>query len=453
MRKINKLFSNLFRFGPVLCILLASCNGMPMNLTTTDNTDLASPIKTESPPEKLIDQEVIINPIRQVVINQHPMWGISEVELTDVEVASRFEMILFARDQMEAYLSDYFEAGFEGSAYIYLPVRGTAGPEDLESILAQQTPCTPEQKQMPVWSNSPTMDPGDFCEIHDAIIKDSSLAEYPDLFPTEEWFLHKEDNTRISFDRAGDGATYYAMNPGNVFWQNYFARRALREVVLLDQSHPPVDGVTGIFLDNLNSSYYFLMRLNNGFPTKEYPIKEDYDGAVASLVNVVHQLLEGYGKPVIGNLNSMDHPATWDLFLPYLDGGLSETWVTHWEDGLPEPSRIEQDLVLAEKVLAQDKQFVGYAQGNSEGVYNQFVLGCYLLITDGRNAYYRYKNLEGRYREYYEIPDYFLELGAPLGAREKISESPLIYERFFACGKVTVNLTTYESEIFSSNCR
>jgi hypothetical protein len=429
-----------------LSILLTCCSGIEE--TTIPVMQNQTPTLTESPGNRFI-----INPVRQSIINEYPLWGVSKIKLLDTEVVSRFQMILFARNQMEQYIPGYLAAGFNGNAYVYLPARTSAGPVGLDAVPAQQAMCGQAQQQLSVWSSSPTMDAGDFCEIHDAIVKNSALADYPDLYPTENWFLHKLDNSRIVYGYAGDGATFYIMNPGNPDWRAYFSRRALREVVQTDPNHIPITGVTGIFIDNLNSTYYFLMTVNNGLPSREYPFKPEYDKALAGLMAVMHETLSPYGKPILGNLSDMDEPAVWDLFLPYLDGVVSETWVTHWKDGLASPSRIENQLSLAEKILAQGKVFLGVAQGSSSGDYNKFVLACYLLITDGQNAFYRYKNYYGEYQEYYEIPEYFSNLGGPLGPRKKISDGPVIYQRSFNCGLVTANLTTGEAEIVVTKCK
>lgn len=427
-----------------LSILLTRCSGLEGTV----------PAKQSQVPTKSgsSGNHFIINPIRQSVINEYPFWGISNIELSNTEVVSRFQMILFARNQMEQYLPGYLAAGFNGNAYLYLTGRGSGGPEGLDGVRAQRVLCTPEQQQLSVWSNSPTMDIGDFCEIHDAIVKGIALSDYPDLYPTENWFLHKLDNSRIAYNHAGAGATYYIMNPGNKDWRTYFSRRALREVMPTDPNHLPITGVTGIFIDNLNSTYYFLMTRSSGLPSREYPFKPEYDKALAGLVAVVHETLSPYGKPLLGNLSDMDNPKVWDLFLPYLDAVESETWITHWKDGLASPSLIESQLSLAEKILAQEKVFLGVAQGSSSSDYNKFVLACYLLITDGQNAFYRYKNYYGEYQEYYEIPEYFSNLGGPLGPRKKISNDPVIYQRSFNCGLVTVNLTTGEAEIVVTKC-
>ncbi len=395
----------------------------------------------------------IINPIRQSVINAHPTWGTSTIGLLDAEVAKRFQMTIFARDQMQDYLPGYITAGYIGDAFIYFPARDSAGPVGLDGISAQQTLCDPEQQKLRVWSNSPTMDAGDFCEIHDAIVKGTALVDYPDLISTENWFLHKWNNSRIAYGRAGDGATYYFMNPGDDDWRTYFSRRALREVEPTDLNHLPVNGVTGIFVDNLNSINYFLMKSNGGLPSREYPLKSNYDEALAGLLSVTHKSLSAYGRPLLGNLSDMDNVEIWDLFLPHLDAVESETWITRWEDGLSSPSRIEDELLLAEKVLAQGKMFLGVAQGSSTGDYNIFALACYLLITDGENAFYRYKNYYGEYQEYYEIPEYFSNIGVPLAPRQKLSEHPMIYQRLFKCGQVTANLTTGDAEITVTDCK
>src|SRR5690606_22770202 len=119
---------------------------------------------------------------------------------------------------------------------------------------------------------------------------------------------------------------------------------------------------------------------------------------------VTYQLFSEEGVEVIGNLSDMDHPEVWDKFLPYLSGAMSESWVSDWGDGIHSPRRIEEELSLAEKVLQQNKKFMAIFQGNASADDLEFAFANMLLITDHRNAYFKYKNYEGEYSEYYEIP-------------------------------------------------
>jgi hypothetical protein len=75
----------------------------------------------------------------------------------------------------------------------------------------------------------------------------------------------------------------------------------------------------------------------------------------------------------------------------------------------------------------------------------------FLLVTDGINGSYFYSNYAGSSREFYEIPEMYYQLGLPIESRRQISTSPIIYERNFQNGKVTVNLSTYTSTILLSS--
>lgn len=423
----------------VLVLVVVSCQSVssPLYVPTEESK---TPYLTTTPvsPSPAFDFEV-----SQILVYLHPSWGVGENYLTDSEVASRFQLILRDRIQMLEDLPEYREAGFSGEVYVYLSGSGIAGPEGLESPQAQLTLCTDAQKSLPVFGNSVTMDIGDFCEIHDAIISQTFLPDYPDIFPTENWFVHSSDGTRFTRGYAGKGAVYYVINPGDFGWQTYFSRRALREIKFTDPSHLPIPQATGIFIDNLNSTFYF----PSGFIPAEYSSLEEYEEKKLDMLIVTYQLLSQEGIPIIGNLSDMDYPESWDLFLPYLSGVMAESWISAWGDGILPPRRIEAELSLAERVLQQNKKFLGVFQGNVSGDYLKFAFANLLLIADHQSAYFKYKNYSGEYSEYYEIPEYFYKLGFPLGAREKISDDPLVYTREFECGNVMANLTTGEAEI------
>ena len=237
------------------------------------------------------------NPTKLTIIYKAPKYGLTGLALSSQDVVDKFQNVIYARNQMSDNLSGYLNAGFVGKAMIYLCMDEFAGPAGLASVTAQKTLCTSAQKQFKGYSNNPAMDTGDFCEIHDGIINQTALPDYPDIIPTEGWFLHKADGSR--FIRAGGADSLYRPNPNNPGWREYYARRALREMIGGQEvnyqgvitSHPAVAGVTGLFIDNVDLSWSKVLSENGGQPPKEYISNADYVNAVLGFLQNVQAKL------------------------------------------------------------------------------------------------------------------------------------------------------------------
>lgn len=425
---------------------------------TYNNIDTSTPYSKNQKiiTDNLMSNEAVVTPVinqlgslnsdsvsKQIIINQKPEWQNTGIAMTKSEIVQRFSFVLLDRQNMSEQLPGYRSLGFNGHAFVYFSGYGMAGPSGLDNLGSQILPCTLSQWQLSVFSNSVTVDPGDFCDIHDAIVFETSLNDYPDIYPDESWFLHDENGNRLFNGHGGDGIVYYVMNPSSTGLLNYYARRLLREVIYIDASHKPLAGVDGVFIDNLNSTFY----LEDELVPTEYESLEHYSQAKIEFLRILYNYLSSNNVLVMGNLSDMGDPDEWKLFMSYLDVLEAESWVLDWGKGLPTEERIESDLLIADDVLKNNKKFIGVFQGDNLGTHNEFAYACFLLITDGRNAFFRYKNYYGNYSEYYELPEYNLGIGMPLGSREKISNNPAVYNRKFECGEVEVNLTDGTSEI------
>lgn len=368
--------------------------------------------------------------IPQFIIYQNPTWGSTGTSLTTTELGSRFNTVIMSSGKLDEFKSTYLDAGLT-NYYIYFIADNTAGPAGLDLVSAQTKPCTTTQKSYAVpSSNNVTAGTGDFCAIHDAIITNSCLVKYPDLCPTEAWFLHQNDGDRYYKDG------YYRPNQGNAGWQQYFSRVASEKI----------GTNTGIFLDNLDMSFTQLTTDGGGYPPKEYPTYQQYDSAMISLIHALKSKIGS--KQLIGNLN--DLTASWDSFLVDMDGGLAESWGTNWNTTVSSTSELSTILTRAEDWLAHGKKLYLVTQGNDTGINNLWGLSLYLLISQP-GAEYRY-GLGSAYGKYFETPEYAYQLGSALGSRTKVSDSPLVYERCFIAGKVTVDLSAKKSVISQTPC-
>lgn len=370
--------------------------------------------------------------IPQTIVLQPPSWGTGSTSLTGPEINARFATVIMSRGKLQSHLSGYLSAGVS-NVYLYLISDGLAGPLGLTSVSAQGLLCTAAQKTQTVYTNSVTMDTGDFCEIHDAIIKHTALADYPDLFPTEAWFLHQADGSR--YERDGG---MYRPNQGNADWQKYFVRRALRELKSIDPAHAPLAGVDGIYLDNLSASFPQLVTAGGGQPPKEYATNNLYDAAMLSFAKAVSEGIAGY--PLIGNINSLN--AQWADFAPYLTGGLAESFATNW-GAAASTSLLVNELAWADQWLAGGNTLYLVTQGDTAGKYNLFGLSMFLLVYQN-GVEYRYAD-RSSYTDYLEVAEYFNQMGSPLGARVKISDSPIVYKRCYTNASITVDLTNKTS--------
>jgi len=399
---------------------------------------------------------VALNPTQLSIIYEPPTFGTSTTLLTGPEVVSRFQNVIYARNQMKGELPKYISAGFKGKAYVYLIADNFGGPVDLGSVAAQKTRCTSAQKSFKIYSNNSAMDTGDFCEVHDAIISKTALPDYPDIFPTENWFLHRADGSRIN--KGHTPMEDYVPNPSDPNWQKYYSRRALREMIggnEIDSSsvvtpHPAVAGVTGLFIDNIELGWSNVTRANGGLAPVEYSSIASYNAAVASFLSTVKNTLQTapYNYPVWANMISDPNTGTsWDQFKPYLNGGMNESFGLSWGKGPTSSSNMLQQLTQAESWINSGRHFLAVVQGDANKSYMGYSLGSFLLVTNGTNASYYYANYSGNYHELYEIPELYYQLGLPTESRRQISTAPIIFERKFQNGKVTVNLSAFTASI------
>jgi hypothetical protein len=254
---------------------------------------------------------------------------------------------------------------------------------------------------------------GDFCAIS---------SQHPD------WFLLDKNGKRI-----GDGDTLL-MDPGNAGYRAFWLERA-RE---LQETY----GWQTVFLDNVEASRAKMVKGNE--PLAKYPDDESYQRAVEGFLTYIRQnYFEPRGKPMYGNIVSVDDAAVWDGYMEYLDGAMIESFATDWDRGFPSTGDWEQQLDRAEQALIGGKTLILVAQGKQEDLTLQnFAFASYLLLANG-NAYFRYTHSDS-YREWWTYENYELNLGAPLSDRYEENGG---WRREFQNGYVIVNPQKRHAEI------
>ncbi len=255
---------------------------------------------------------------------------------------------------------------------------------------------------------------GDFCQIS---------GEHPD------WFLLDQKGNRI---QSASGNNY--MDPGNPGYREFWLERA-RE--MQEQF-----GWNGVFIDNLEAS--LAKFADQGVIPARYPSDASYQAAVEGFLAFLrNNYFQPAGRPMSGNIVSVNSDAVWLDYLQYLDAALVELFATSWTEGYRSPVDWERQMSLVELALGQGKTLILVAQGNqADNELQQFAFASYLLIANG-NAMFRYSNSDS-YRETWLYSNYGVDLGAPLGPRKF---EGLSWRRDFTHGYVSVNPWLHSAQI------
>jgi hypothetical protein len=260
------------------------------------------------------------------------------------------------------------------------------------------------------------------------------------IHPHESWFLHNSRGERITGDYAGDGHWQYLMNPADSGWRS-FAYGRLREI--RDKL-----GYDGLRLDNLDLDLHrarLSMRTSDGH-VQEFGDDTAWRAAMHGWLAGLRARLGAW--PVWANLTSGEAGLAWDAYLPYLDGGLEESFAVHWLDGWDDPATWAADLDRAETWLAAGKSLIMVGQGARDDLERmRFTLASYMLVAHADQAFYRYSRYDTYYHEMWLYPEFDTAraLGAPAGSRREIQ--PGLWRRTFAHGYVEVNLAAHRGQL------
>lgn len=255
---------------------------------------------------------------------------------------------------------------------------------------------------------------GDFCQIS---------KEHAD------WFLLDQKANRIQ-SATGN----YYMDPGNPGYREFWLGRA-RE--MQEQF-----GWKGVFIDNLEASRNKFT--GEGIIPAKYPDDTSYQIAVEGFLAFLrNNYFQPDGRPMSGNIVSVNNDEVWFKYLQYLDAAMIESFATSWSDSYRFPIDWESQMSLIEAALQNGKTMILVAQGNrADSDLQRFAYASYLLIANGK-AIFRYSNSDS-YREVWLYNDYTLDLGIPLGPRKF---QRLSWRRDFTRGYVIVNPWAHSAQI------
>ncbi len=364
--------------------------------------------------------------IRQAIIYKEPL--VAGSAMPDTTIASKFEALIYSRSLLVKLISRYKAAGWQGLTLLYFDIVKNSGPAGLSSLAAQKSLSTSAQKSISVHSNTITMDTGEMCRIHDAIIQKGTLDGLP---VSEGWFMHRSDGSR--YEEPGGGAAQYRMNFANADYRKYYINKLNREFNSVDPNHLPT-GAQGLFLDNANISWTLLMGMNGGKPPMEFADKAAYQLSVKTFISEVRSAFPNI--KIWANMTAFSaNPENFTDFKPYLDGAMIESAFLDWSLQPRPVDKIESGNTMVD---SWGKPLLYVVQGDKNGAYHAYTFGLYLLVVSD-NAYFFYTD-KSNYANYYEIPEYKLTLGAPLGARQKVSSG--VWRRQFEHGTVQVDINT-----------
>lgn len=372
-------------------------------------------------------------------------------------LSTKSSVIILTRGD-EAMISAIKTAGYTGKLLQYLLLEAIEGPDALNN--ASTPVCTTAQKTFAPYKNQVANDVGEFCIIHDSIINKTAFdhdlnPNTPTVIADETWFLHNSSGNRLgSKNIHWDGAIgyLYKINPANKNVQEYFAARAIREIK--GNANHTKTGVNEIFWDNLNMS----MKSTNLTGQVEYTTESVYQAAIQDMVKNIYQALSIQSIPMWANLIGAQDETVYDIFSPYLNGGMMEDFLgwnlsgtASWE--VYSPSVVEGQMRVADKWLGLGKGLIMVSQGQDSSVQSMYGYASYLMVDDRVSANFRHAN-KTDYNVLLWYPEYDYKLGKPLGIRIKqIGTVDVIYRRNYECGYAETNLTKRTGMVTVSTCQ
>jgi hypothetical protein len=340
---------------------------------------------------------------------------------TDVrDLADQAAFVILTKND-ELYRDSLREAGYAGQILEYV----LAAEVDAPPLDDSSDDCDATYKP---WQNQAANQPGDFCNL---------------IHPHEDWFLHNSEGERL-YNMIQD-RRYYHMDPGSEGWRAFLLQR-LKQRIFGDATTPPL-GYDGVFLDNVELTRRKVLReLENSDGTlQEYATDAAYRAAWIDLLAFLRNGL-GTSVPLWANMIAESHtPNEWNEYLPYLDGGMNEAFVTGYRRNRT-PQEQNSHLQQAEYVLSQGKGFYAVSQGSeSDTERQQFALASYLLIAQpDAPSFFRYTRADEDYDLWWRYDNYELALGSPKGPRYAVEDG---WRRDFTHGYVVVDQVRHRGEI------
>lgn len=252
------------------------------------------------------------------------------------------------------------------------------------------------------------------------------------------------------FIRKADGSRLFSGNPLSGMYYLDLSSQKTKDFILKQIVASKAHGYDGVFLDNVRLRWNLLEKRAGG--TFYTGARQPYTEAafLAAEVEMVRLIDQALGDRALW-ANMIDDPNTgssWDAFLPYLDGGMHESFATGWPLHGHPLTVTQQNGALrqAEKVLSQGKSFLAVGQGNrTDTTAQEFFTASWLLIADGSDrATLRYTQADPPYGQWWLYDNYNMACGRPLGARYPVASG---FARTWSECLVTVNTTTRTGSI------
>lgn len=362
----------------------------------------------ETPKNTELNRTKITMPVQQVIIYE-----------SQIDLYNFFNAAIFAQGQ----LPESAKLPLGSDIALYVDSDKVNGPMGLQNGM----PCNSNQENIDYYKNTITMDRR-FCpDINNAILQGTPVYG---LIPTEEVFLHKQNGERCWGE--GNGAAFYIINPASEFYRNYITKRSAEKLTKF--------GVKVLFLDNIQNGWAAIKERCNGNPA-EYPDMNIYDQMYVGMVEYIKENLINF--EVRGNLSSAD-PEAWDRY-SFLDGAMCENCFSNWGGALPDSSRMLSDLRVMDKWVNQYEKMV-YIVVQPPDVseqLNRFAFAASLLISSP-NAVKVYFHFGGNYGDFYSIPEYQYNIGAPVNQYQCVK---MVCARAFENGTVKVDFNKYKGVI------
>jgi hypothetical protein len=339
---------------------------------------------------------------------------------TAQDLAARAALIILTRTD-EPFRDAVRDAGYSGIILQYMLAAEVSGPID---AVRADAPCNAQHRP---WRNQAAFRVGEFCAL---------------IHPNDDWFLHNDRGERLYTNWPGHTGYFYHMNPASPGWRAFLSAR-LRQALNGDAQEPAL-GYDGVFLDNVALSLWKLRAQvsNSDGVVREFQTDDAYRAAWIGLLRDLSDALRP-AWPVWANLIADPSPSQgWNDYLPYLDGVMVEAFATGWRNNVP-PDQWERGLTQAEETLKQGKGYLAVVQARDQALL-PFALASYLLIADGRHAFFRYAE-KGDYAIYPHYPLLDIDLGAPEGPRYRQNDGA--WRRDFAHGYVVAYPDTKTARI------
>lgn len=330
---------------------------------------------------------------------------------TPAETIARTSHLVILTRRDEGFRDAIRAAGYGGMMLQYVLPGELEGPQTATSA---GRPCDAGYRPR---RNQVSDEAGVFCRV---------------AHPNEDWFLHNGGGERL-YD-VQDGRSYYQMNPASEGWRSY-ALAQLRTALAGDRETASL-GYDGLFLDNIAVS---LVKAQTQLRNSDGAVREYADDGAfqEAWLGLLRQLSDELRPrwPLWGNLISTRPGQSWHLYLGLLDGAMHESFVTSWGAETYSPEAWAGSLARAEEVLGAGKGFIAVTRGADDGD-QPFALGSFLLVTDGRNATFRY-TYGGDYGRWLQYANYGTYLGPPIGLRYQLPDGS--WRRDFRRGYVVVD--------------